>query len=434
MIGIWLALMSLVDVTEISKNWEKYRCEPTVMPFASFYGHDATENFNYCLKGMVDSEAGGLLAPVFQIISVSLGVLTTLMAAANSMRLQFATFMGGINTIFQNFADRIKQLMLQMKITVARIRSLMSRLYGTFFAIIYMAMSAQMAFDNFGRTFLFKFLDTFCFDPDTIVHIKDKGMIPVRSVEIGDVFELTGSKVTSTFSFESDGQSMVDIDGVLVSTNHFLQYNGTYLKAADHPRAKRCADWSGGIEKPLICFNTSDHIIPIRNLRFLDYDETEEGDQESMNWLQHVLNGKSINNKKRDFNCTTAIHPDTLLQREDYGEIRAKDVKLGDSLRTGRVIAKILKEVDEVCYLPTGECVTPGLAIWDSSQSQWIRAGDKYSKTKLEKPATFCSFIIMKTATFETAKGTMCRDYLEVHSPDSEQFYANAIAQMLPSH
>lgn len=435
MIGIWVALMSLVDATEIGKNWEKYRCQPTVIPFASFYGHNTTENFNYCLKGMVDSEAGGLLAPVFQIISVSLGVLSTLMSAANSMRLQFATFMGGVNTIFQNFADRIKQLMMQMKISAARIRLLMGRLYGTFFALIYTATSGMMALSNFSRTPLYFFLDLlFCFDPDTIVKIKDKGEIKVKDVRIGDVFELTGSKVTSTLSFESDGQPMVDIHGVIVSTNHYLQYNGTYLKAGDHPHAKPLPDWSGGIERPLICFNTSDHIIPIGDLRFLDYDETEEGDQESMNWLNHVLNGKPKKEIKRPFNCTTAFHPDTVLQRADHGEIKASEVSLGDTLSTGRVIGKIKKEVFEVCYLPTGECVTPGLGIWDPSQSQWIRAGDFYPIEKLKEPIIFSNFIVRKTASIETAKGTVYRDYLEVHSQDSEQFYANAIAQMLPSH
>ena len=108
MIGIWYFLLSSGDTSEISKNWPKYRCDITIMPFASFYGHDATENFNFCMKNMMNVEAGPLLSPVFQVIATLLGTLASLISVANSIRLEFATFMGGVNTIFQNFTDRFK--------------------------------------------------------------------------------------------------------------------------------------------------------------------------------------------------------------------------------------------------------------------------------------------------------------------------------------
>ena len=145
MIGIWVIIIGSADTSNISKNWPKYRCNPTVMPFASFYGHDTTENLDFCLKGMLNSEMGGALSPIFQILATFLGTITTLVGVANNIRLEMATFMGGINTIFQNFTDRFVQLSSNIRSSAQRIRMLMGRIYGSFFAMIFMSISAMTA-------------------------------------------------------------------------------------------------------------------------------------------------------------------------------------------------------------------------------------------------------------------------------------------------
>ena len=211
MIGLWSILLGAADTSEISRNWPKHRCEPTVMAFASFYGHDTTENFQFCLKNIMNNEASGILSPIFQILGTFLSTLSSLMSVANSVRLEFATFMGGINTIFQNFTDRLSQLTFKIQSTAARMKMLMGRLYATFYSLMFMSMSGIRALQNFTDTELFKFLDTFCFDPDTLVSIKGRGLVPVKNVKIGDIFTQTGGRVTSTFLFEADGQPMVNL-------------------------------------------------------------------------------------------------------------------------------------------------------------------------------------------------------------------------------
>ena len=49
----------------------------------------------------------------------------------------------------------------------------MGRVFATMYAVIFMGLSGIKATTNFGNTFLFKFLDTFCFDPDTKVILKN---------------------------------------------------------------------------------------------------------------------------------------------------------------------------------------------------------------------------------------------------------------------
>lgn len=428
MIGVWVLLLGVADTSEVSKNWPKYRCNPSVMPFASFYGHDTTENLNFCLTGMMNSEMSGALSPVFKILATFLGTITTLVTVANSMRLEMATFMGGVNTIFQNFTDRFVLLSSNIRTSAQRIRMLMGRIYGTFFAMIFMSMSALRATQNFGNTFLFKFLDTFCFDPDTPVNILGKGEIPVKDVKTGDVF-FTGSKVTATFSFLADGQPMVKLPGgILVSTNHYVRHNGLWIRSEEHPLAIPADAWSGGIDRPLICFNTNDHKIPVGDFEFLDYDETSAADQDTMNWVDSKLNA-TVSVKKRSFDYSTLLAPSTFVKLKSGGRTLACSVGLGTELSMGKVIAVIKKKSNEYCVTSSDDLVSPGLLLWDSKTNQWFRAGDRYAIRKDSLDRDYYNFIVSPTASIELSSGLVVRDYFEVHSPDTEQFYAKAIEE-----
>ncbi|NBO59418.1 MAG: hypothetical protein EBU82_00440 [Flavobacteriia bacterium] len=432
-------MLSLADVEEVKKNWPKYRCKPNVMPFASLYGHDTGENFNFCLMNMFGTEMGAALGPVFVILGSIVSALVTLIQVANSIRVQFATMMGGINTLFQNFADRFKQLLAAVQMTAYRMKLIMGRLYGAFFAMIYMSIAGMTSMQNFTESILFDFLDTFCFDPDTPVKIVKKGSIPIKDVKIDDVFEQTGSRVTATFQFQADGQSMVKLPGdILVSTNHYIYYLGKWIQAADHPQAIPAGTWKGGNTRPLICLNTSDHKIPIGHYVFLDYDETEEGDKETMQWIDTALNGKS-SSYGRSFDYTSCVYRDTSIRMEDGSTKPIQQIQLGDKLTTGKVVGIVKKQIQEFCELPLDESVTPGLSYW--LPNQWVRAGDMVPIQRLSYAQTWYSLVVLGGACFETEKGTFIRDYVEVHSPDTEQFYTTKIKhlgessiEMLPAY
>ena len=421
-------MLSLADVEEVKKNWPKYRCRPNIMPFASVYGYNTGENFNFCLMNMFNGEMGTALGPVFVILGSIVSTLSTLLQVANSIRLQFATMMGGINTIFQNFSDRFKQLLAAVQMTGYRMKLLMGRLYGAFFAMIYMSIAGMTSVQNFTETTLFGFLDTFCFDPDTLVSIEEKGLVKVKDVEIGDVFSFTKATVTSTFQFEADGQPMVELPGgIVVSTNHYVQYLGKWVQAVDHPQARSRGVWNGGKERPLICFNTSDHKIPIGQFTFLDYDETGEADQETMQWIQEKLNARKEGLSK-PFDYTTCVDRETKIRMKDGTTKEIQHLSLGESLSTGKIIGIVKKQVTEYCCISSTEYVTPGLCFWQ--RNQWVRAGDVLPIESLQYPQTFYSVIVSGTASFETQKGTRMRDYVEIHSPEAEQFYAKKIESL----
>lgn len=419
------------NTKEIAENWPKYRCSPSVMPFASFYGYDAAENFSFCTKSILDNQANTILGPFTGILGGFIGTLSTLIQSANSMRVQLATLVGGVTKITQEFQDRITQVMFRTQITAQRMKMLMSRIFGVFYATIFMGMSGITAVTNFGDTFLFKFLDTFCFPPETLVELKGYDFpVPISSVKVGDTFK-NGKDVTATFAFYANGQSMVEFpNGLQVSTNHYVQYKDNWIQAKNHPDVKHIDEWSGGIERPLICLNTSDHRLPIGGYTFLDYDETSESDNDTMIWVEKQVNGTHHLKTTNIVEYSPSISPETKIRVLNKEAKQAKQIQLGDMILTGTIKGIIQKKVSRVCEVNKNEYIGEGTLVWCIEKAMWVRAAELYPVHILPTEQVFYSFVVMPTAQIELANGLRLRDYVEVHSPESEQFYAKKITEV----
>ncbi len=419
-----------------SSDWSKIRCLPHVMPFASLYGYDTTENFRFCISESFKKQAGEQLAPFYKFFAGFIGVLSTLIESTNSLRVGFATFMGGFVTIASEFGDRFKMFMSQIRLSAQRIKMLMYRIYATFYAMMYMALSSIRAVNNFGGTALFGFLDTFCFAPDTLVTIREKGTIPISDVKIGDIFASTGSKVTARFQFMADGQPMVQLPGnIIVSTNHYILFNSKWIRAEDHPDAIRTAPWLGGKGKPIICFNTHNNTIPVGNYIFRDYDETTDGMGSALRWTNASLNGVTVADYKGQASSwrevLPAFDPEAHI-KTSAGTMRANQLELGMKVgpTNDTIIGIIDVEVNEHVETADGR-ITPGTLIWNAPSNKWERLGDIVNpRTIKNEKMILTSLIVLPGCRIEFASGLIIRDYMEVASPWAEEPYSSAMSKI----
>ena len=222
----------------------------------------------------------------------------------------------------------------------------------------------------------------------------------------------------------ADGQEMVRLGNVLVSTNHFLLHKGKWIPAEDHPDAIEAPAWSGGAERPLICLNTSTNSFPVGPYTFRDYDETSEGDKEAMEFTLKILNGF-----KKETKITNSTMATSSKIRTSRGLVPASLIKLGDSLTQGKVLGCVQK-LSEEFVLINGEEFAPGTAIWNEEQKIWLRAGDfpLTQVRKFKEPTLMYSFIVSPSCCIETESGLIMRDYMEVHSPDVNTPYSASLA------
>lgn len=420
----------LMNIKEVQDNWEKYRCRPDVIMTASMYGHGTSENFNFCIGSAFEQRAKAIVGPFFVYLKEFVEILMTMLESINSVRMTFSTIIGTVFTVFGEFSSRIQALFYRIQMSAIRIKFLMGRVFATLYAVMFMGLAGIKATQNFGNTFLFKFLDTFCFHPNTLVHIQSKGMIPIKDVKIGDTFT-TGDKVTATFQFKADGQEMVNLNNIIVSTNHYLLHNGKWIKSVDHPDAKRIASWSGGSDKPLICLNTNTHSFPIGSYIFRDYDETDSGDIESMEMALTMLNGKPSSSPPAASAASSppgasACHGKTLLKVKNQAPVQASAIQLGTMLTMGEVIGIVKKECTSISKYGD-EIFASGTAVWCITTKSWRRVSDITGTEELEQPEVFYSFIVTPSASIVTSSDTVFRDYMEVHTPDLELPYAASL-------
>lgn len=429
-----LSFMS--QIAEIKKNWRKYRCEPSIMPFASFYGHNTVENFNYCTGNIFNSLTSDITGSFSSVLGEFTSILAVLMSSVNSLRVGMATLGGGINVLFQDFTDRISTFFFRIRISAIRIKMLLQRMYATLFSVLYMGLSGVTATTNFGNTALFGFIDMFCFPPDTPVRVFGKGIstIPIHQVRIGDILMPSMTRVTAKFHFLGTGQEMVQLpEGTQVSSNHYLYYEPTraWIRADNHPDAVRIGPYVGN---SLICLNTDMNCIPIGDKLFRDYDETGDFsvDRVAMTQIEQAVNGgnRCDNTVCRIGEYAPSLARNTLIRLLDGSTMKIRNICLGTTLSTGgKVIGMEQKEINEFCILPGSVCIGSATMIWQSATASWIRVGDLYPVHKFRKPVVFCSLFVVPNSQIELADGTRIRDCMELCSPVSEQVYADKLAE-----
>jgi hypothetical protein len=424
-------------------DWNKIRCQPHVMPLASLYGYDTTENFNYCMKANFEQEAKQYMGPIYQMFGGFVGVLSTLVEVGRKMKVGFATLYGGVQTIMSEFTERLKQFFIRIEVASQRMKMLMYRVYTTMFAVVFMAMSGITAVTNFGGTVLFDVIDTFCFAPETEIFVIEKGYIPIQSVQLGDMLA-NGEKVTSIFAFYADGQKMVSFQPkcgaapIIVSTNHYVLYRGKYIRSDAHPFAKPTGRWTGGVKRPLICLNTTSNCIPIREFVFRDYDETSDAHFESIADIHRKLNQCELihtNYTKTWHEYIPAFDPCTSLKMK-HGYKKIADIQLGEHISfITTVVGKIQHSIQEVCYIESDKThISPGVLLYHEQTSKWLRAGDIYNVIKLDKPIIFENIITIPGSILELESGQLARDYLEIASPDTAAPYAAALMRIVETN
>jgi hypothetical protein len=441
-IGIYIAIENGASALTVGTNWPENRCQPQYMLLAGLFGHDVNENFQFCLNQIIQDKTKGATGPFASGMMGFTGILSNLMDSANSFRVTLATLVGGILKIISEFQARFTALASRIKITAVRMKVMMNRVYGMMFSIIYMGLSAVTGVLNFGDSFVFKFVDTFCFPPETAIALENGVVKPISEIELGDFLE-GGHRVTSVYQFAADGQEMVRLGSVEVSSNHFVQFSGRWIAAKDHPDAYKIADWSGGTTRPLICLSTEDHIIDLQGFRFADYDETEEGNGDTQDWINASLNGGRRDGTSRpgtprpgtpypetssDIGVSSTTKIKTLNGLQEIGK-----VELGTYItKTDRVVGIQRSLITDVSKLPSGQIIGSGTLVWIPQTNKWIRAGNIYGMnlSYLSYQTETVSLFVSPGANYELEDGTIVRDAMEVYSPETKKAYAEKMLAM----
>lgn len=138
---IFVALYAInifaIGIANIKRNWPKYRCNPSVMPFAGVFGHDSMENFVYCMQTIQSNYMGYLTQPLEYNMSVLGNLGKMLNDAINNIRAFFNYLRNMITDIIQNVFGVFLNILIEFQKVTIGLKDMFGKFIGILGTLMY---------------------------------------------------------------------------------------------------------------------------------------------------------------------------------------------------------------------------------------------------------------------------------------------------------
>jgi len=434
----WI-ILSIGNYFEVRRNWEYYRCQPSITPFASFYGFNLKETLNFCVGQIVREHADEVVNPIYGAITAVGAGVDGAFSTVRSIESGVRGLLKGFSDFVVNFVNSFRLLGTRIRMIFIRMRDIFSRLYGIFVAFVYAALSAitfgQNLICNPLVTFVAGFagVDLCCFAPTTQIRMANGWPQQIQNINIGQKLS-QDSRVTAVFRFSGAGISMVRLpNGIIVSGNHAILDAERWIPAADWPGAHQ----TDSLDE-IYCLSTTNNRIPVicegsqSDLIFTDYEESSDPAvaaeaQAAAETMLGVLGEEPISN------FSLGLDPDFWVMMDSGSMKQLRDIKLGDRLAGDVTVVGVVREFcEDIRLTPKGWRVSAAQLIQGGLSTKWQRAGRMWSAKS--QPAELMQVFLDKNKSFivcgaGAGRGEFwtVRDYQEWHGPQTQTPYDKAL-------
>jgi len=137
-----------VGIKNVQDNWPEYRCNPMVMPFAGTFGHDAGQNFTYCIQTMQSDYMGVLLQPINYALSVTNSATGGIMNSVQSIREFMNQLRNSITSIVGSIFGVFLNILIQFQFIIVKIKDTMSKIIGIMATMMYILQGSVMTMQS----------------------------------------------------------------------------------------------------------------------------------------------------------------------------------------------------------------------------------------------------------------------------------------------
>ena len=359
---------------QITDNWIQYRCNPLVMPFASIFGKNTSNNFKYCLWDIMKTFFSFLLKPILYIYHLIFKNIKNMNQTLNAVRKQIFSIRGFIIKYIQDLLNRIESFGLTLRKTLIKINDMLKKQQGIVVAAQYIAMVMLRIMEwfwNILRTIVLTIITVSmamsfiiwlffpvygavllvltagagisysCFAPQTPILLNDLSKKMICNMELEDLL-YGNNKVLGIIETLPNYYNLYQLDNIIVSGDHLINYQKDWIRVKDHPNINKTNN-RFDIEK-LYCLITSNSLIHIQNREFGDYIEYQPNNinikQIVLNFLNN-LNNISIQPTEEIGLFGFTYHSQVLLKNNTY--IAINQLQIGDKLINEDRVTGIIK-------------------------------------------------------------------------------------------
>lgn len=275
--ALFFISMMAAGLKDLKKKWPEIRCSPTAMPFAGYLGHNPMENFVFCIGKIQSNMMGFFLKPIYYVISLTGSLGGSILKSLNKFRKMFAGLRNMIRNIVGDIFGIFTNILIKFQKLILKLKDLVMKLIGTVVVIIYTLQGAMYTGQSINRGPIGKTLRTICFSPETPLILKNGEKTTMKDIEIGDVLE-NGTQVQATMKIlgnkESPYYSIYSEKlkaNIYVTGEHKIQdkESGRFI-----PVSKCSYSRPTNIQENILsCLVTDDHLIPIGEHIFWDWED-----------------------------------------------------------------------------------------------------------------------------------------------------------------
>ena len=272
-----------INFENLKEQWPMIRCNPLAMPFASAFGFDTSENFNYCVQDMQTKYLSYLLQP----LNYNFGVIGTIASQFSDSLLGVRNFLSNIRDFVKNIVGSIFGLFLNILIEVQRLtlnlKDMMAKIVGVLATIMFTIDGTMKTMQSTWNGPPGQLTRELCFHPDTQIYLKNGTIVLMKDLKLNSVLK-NGAVVRAVLNISnidvSTGKHMENFyimkggtnnSYILVSGSHLVM-DSTTNKFVPVREIKESFQ-STITSKSLSCLITSDHTIPIGKWIFHDWED-----------------------------------------------------------------------------------------------------------------------------------------------------------------
>ena len=127
-----------IGISTIKNNWDEYKCNPAVMPFADIFGHDTRENYEECVKSVQIDFMSSFLDPIFGSLEIFASMGNSFLETFEDIKLFGLSVDGSIGEVFNTMTNKIKNMGNELSRMYIVIIDTFGNLFSIFTVIFYM--------------------------------------------------------------------------------------------------------------------------------------------------------------------------------------------------------------------------------------------------------------------------------------------------------
>lgn len=425
---ICLGYMLLVQNRErIRDNWENYRCNPIVMPFASYFGHNAAENFEGCLSVSFKMFFDMLMAPFNAMLSMISGLLGNLVTQLNFIRNLTAPIREFVQSAAKSVFKKTENLMNVVMFTFLKMNDILKRVFANFRLMVYTLEATQMTLTStwngpIGKATRFwaPAIDFFCFAASTPIKMRSGEHKSISRLVIGN--ELYESSRVYGLLRSIAPDYMYNYKNIIVAGGHFVKdIDGVWRPVEQSTIAIK-------IKTPpsiqyIYSVWTTNHKLCVNDIEFADYDETVQTLQLQKKMVCRQLEIEYNDIQKR----SESIEIDLVQETEPEPNLLHADIQILLCNKTWKPISQL--EMDDELFpkgnrivaqiqkcMPITMCNGYGIGNIVYDNHQWNLLSNIQKNTELDVIRNEICFNIATTRGFFITRDYIVRDYLELSS------------------